>query len=64
MIDDPTSICPTPGPGQRVREGGNSWEEAQEEDAGDGDETCGPIDATAKPDLETPCVISFYEDDD
>jgi hypothetical protein len=64
MIDDPTPICPSPGPGRCIRERGNSLDEEPEEGAGDCSETSDPIDATSKPDLETPCVIIFEEDYD
>jgi hypothetical protein len=62
MTDDATPI--RPGPGHCVRESGNSWDEEPEEGPGDACESSDPIDATARPDLETPCVISFEEDYD
>ena len=64
MTDDTTTICPIPGPGQCVRERRISWDEGHEEGVGDGYETCDPIDATATPNLDSPCVISFEEDYD
>jgi hypothetical protein len=64
MRDDTTPICPLPGLGQCVRERCNFWDGAQEECVSNCYETYDPIDATSKPDLETPCVISFYEDYD
>jgi hypothetical protein len=64
LRDHTTPICPLPGLGQCVRERCNFWDEEKEECAAEGDETGEPIDATFKPDLETPCVIAFYEDDD
>ncbi|MGA9755453.1 MAG: hypothetical protein WBV23_09965 [Desulfobaccales bacterium] len=64
LRDYTTPICPLPGLGQCVRERCNFWDEEQEGCAGDCYETCDPIDATSKPDLETPCVISFEEDYD
>jgi hypothetical protein len=65
MVRDPTTpICPLPGLGQCVRERCNFWDEEREACAAEDYETGEPMDATAKPDLETPCVIAFYEDDD
>ena len=64
MIDHTTPICPLPGLGPCVRERCNFWDEEQEECAADCCQTCDPIDATSKPDLETPCIISFEEDYD
>jgi hypothetical protein len=64
MRDHTAPICPLPGLGYCVRERCNFWDEEQEACAADCHETCDPIDATSKPDLETPCVISFYEDYD
>jgi hypothetical protein len=64
LRDCTTPIRPLPGPGRCVRERGNFWDEEKEEGAAECYETGEPMDATAKADLETPCVIAFYEDDD
>jgi hypothetical protein len=62
--DHATPICPLPGLDHCVRERCNFWDEDQEECAAERYETGAPIDATSEPDLETPCVIPFYEDYD
>ena len=62
--DYTTPICPLPGPGHCVLERCSCRDEEKAEGAAECYETGEPIDATAEPDLETPCVIAFYEDDD
>jgi hypothetical protein len=64
MPDYTTPICPLPGLGHCVREHCNFWDEDQQECPSDCFNTCDPMDATSKPDPDTPCVISFYEDYD
>jgi hypothetical protein len=64
MRDHPTPICPSPGPGQCVQKRGNFCDAAADECIGDCCATSDPIDATAKPELDTPCVIQFCEDYD
>jgi len=64
MINDSTPICPLPGLGPCVRERCNFWDADQQECTSDCLAAFDPIDVTSKPDLETPCVISFYEDYD
>lgn len=64
MINNTNLICPLPAPGPCVRECCNFWDEALQECAGGCVDTCDPLDATAKLDLDAPCVISFYEDYD
>ena len=64
MRDHTTPVCPIPGPGQSVQKHGNCWDAAAEECPGDCCATADPIDATSKPELDTPCVIQFCEDYD
>jgi hypothetical protein len=64
MIDHTTPICPIPGLGHCVRERCNFWDEAKEECTADCFQADGPLDATEAPALDTPCLISFYEDYD
>jgi hypothetical protein len=64
LRDHTTPICPLPGLGQCVRERCNFWDEELKECVADCYQTCEPIDATSKGDLDSPCVIAFEEDYD
>jgi hypothetical protein len=59
-----TPICPIPGLGHCVRERCNFWDEDKEECTAACFETHNPMDATDSPELDPPCVISFFEDYD
>jgi hypothetical protein len=62
--DHATPICPLPGLGPCVRERCNFWDDTKEECTGDCFQAYDSIDATEATTLDTPCVISFYEDND
>ena len=64
LRDYTTPICPLPGLGRCVRERCNFWDEDREECTSDCLEAYDPVDASAKPDPNVPCVIPFYEDYD
>ncbi|MFZ5449052.1 MAG: hypothetical protein ACOZFS_10505 [Thermodesulfobacteriota bacterium] len=64
MRHDIGPMCPIPGLGHCVRERCNFWDEEKEECTEDGFDFYDPVDATAKTELEGPCVIYFCEDYD
>jgi len=64
MVEIENPICPIPGLGHCVRERCNFWDEDQEECTAACFGACDHMDASSKPNLDSPCVITFYEDND